>query len=191
VGGLQKKAAIFDTKKLEWMNGQHLNLLPMDELMQRVTPALEAAGLATSAELALRTDWYRRLLELLKVRARTLDDLVRQAAPYLRESLEYDSDAMAKQWKDRPATAAILRAVREALSALPQWENAAMEESLRGVAEQLGFAEKAGKIFQPLRVALTGQSASPGIFEVLELLGRERSIARIDAAVGLVEAARA
>ncbi|MDB4889885.1 MAG: glutamyl-tRNA synthetase [Gemmatimonadetes bacterium] len=184
--GLQKKAAIFDTKKLEWMNGQHLNLLSDDELMSHVTPALVAAGLTSEAELASRRDWYLFLLAQLKVRARTVDDIVRQAVTYFRDPVDYDADAVAKQWKDRVGTAAILRGVRDALVALPVWESGAMEEALRTLAEQLGFAEKAGKIFQPLRVALTGVSASPGIFEVLQLLGRERSLARVDAALARV-----
>ena len=160
--GLQKKAAIFDTKKLEWMNGQHLNLLPERELMARVTPALVAAGLTTEAELASRRDWYLELLRLLKVRARTVDDIVRQAATYFRDDVEFDADAVAKQWKDRAGTATILRGIRDALAALPEWEPAAMEDALRTIAEQLGYAEKAGKLFQPLRVALTGNEREPG-----------------------------
>jgi len=186
--GLQKKAAIFDTKKLEWMNGQHLQLLPVDELVARVTPALVAVGLTTEADLASRRDWYLALLDLLKVRARTADDIVRQAAPYFLESVEYNAEAVAKQWKDRSSTAIILRGVRDALAALPDWNSSEMEEALRALAEQLGFGDKAGRIFQPLRVALTGQSASPGIFDVLMILGRARSLARIEAAVTLVEA---
>jgi glutamyl-tRNA synthetase len=180
--GLQKKAAIFDTKKLEWMNGQHLNLLPEAALVSRVTPALVAAGLTSAVELDQRREWYLTLLGLLKVRARTIDDIVRQAPPYFLDVIEYDADAMAKQWKDRPATAALLRAVRDALAALPEWSVAVMEEALRALAEHLGLGDKAGRIFQPLRVALTGSSASPGIFEVLMLLGRDRSLARLDAA---------
>ena len=187
--GLQKKAAIFDTKKLEWMNGQHLNLLPDEELMAYVTPMLATAGLATAADLASRRDWYLELLQVLKVRARTVDDIVRQAEPYFGVSVEYDADAVSRQWKDRDGTAAILRGVRDSLTGLSGWDTAAMEEALRALAEQLGFAEKAGKIFQPLRVALTGQSTSPGIFEVLALLGRERSIMRIDAALAVLRSA--
>ncbi len=185
--GLQKKAAIFDTKKLEWMNGQHLNLVSDEALISLVSPALVAAGLATDAELTDRRAWYLSLLAQLKVRARTVDDIVRQAATYFRDAVAYDADAVAKQWKDRTATATILRGVHDALAALPVWEPAAMEEALRMRAGQLGFAEKAGKIFQPLRVALTGVSASPGIFEVLELLGRDRSLARIEAALALLD----
>jgi glutamyl-tRNA synthetase len=181
--GLQKKAAIFDPKKLEWMNGQHLSLIANDTLAAIVTPALEAAGLASAAELANRRDWYMALLDLLKVRARTIDDIVRQAAPYLRDEISYDADAEAKQWKDRPATAELLVAVRDALAALPAWDAAAMEEALRALAERLGFGEKAGKLFQPMRVALTGLGVSPGIFDVLVMLGRDRSLMRLDLAV--------
>jgi glutamyl-tRNA synthetase len=181
--GLQKKAAIFDPKKLEWMNGQHLSLIPSDELVARVAPAIEEAGLATVAELQSRRDWFIALLDQLKVRARTIDDIVRQAVPFFRETIDYDPDAEAKQWKDRTASSALLAQVREALAAVSSWEPAVMEEALRALAERLGFGEKAGKLFQPLRLALTGQTASPGIFDVLVLLGRDRSLARLDTAV--------
>ena len=187
--GLQKKAAIFDPKKLEWMNGQHLNLISSAELAARVAPALEAAGLATVAELERRQDWFFTLLDLLKVRARTIDDIVRQAGPYFRATITYDADAVAKQWKDRTATADILAKTREALGSTASWETDALEESLRVLADQLGLGEKAGKLFQPLRVALTGLAASPGIFDVLLMLGRDRSLARVDDAVAFLRSA--
>jgi glutamyl-tRNA synthetase len=109
-----------------------------------------------------------------------VDDIVRQAGPYFRETIEYDPDAVAKQWKDHAATAALLSDVRETLASLNQWDAAAMEEALRQLAERRGVA--AGKIFQPLRVALTGLTVSPGIFDVLLMLGRERSMLRLEAA---------
>ncbi|HEV7994165.1 MAG TPA: glutamate--tRNA ligase [Gemmatimonadaceae bacterium] len=186
--GLQKKAAIFDPKKLEWMNGQHLSLMPSGELLRRVAPKMETEGLATRAELEARRDWFIALLDLLKVRARTIDDIVRQAYPYFHGTITYDPDAVAKQWKDRPATASLLLEVRNALAALEQWEPAAMEEALRALAERLGYGDKAGKLFQPLRVALTGLGASPGIFDVLVMLGRDRSLARLDDAVTYLRA---
>lgn len=186
--GLQKKAAIFDPKKLEWMNGQHLSMIALDELAPRVARALAAAGLATEAELEARRDWYYALLDLLRVRARTIDDVVRQAAPYLRDEIEYDPEAVAKQWKDAPATAELLEATRDRLADVDEWAPAPMEAALRILAEERGVA--AGKIFQPLRVALTGLSVSPGIFDVLVALGRERSIGRLDRAVGMLRAQR-
>ena len=177
--GLQKKAAIFDPKKLEWMNGQHLSRVPAAELEPRVTPLLVTAGLATEAELRERRDWYLALLDLLRVRARTTDDIVRQATPYFRDEIEYDPEAVAKQWKNPQETGDLLAATRDRL-ADAAWEPPAMEEALRALAEEKGVS--GGKIFQPLRVALTGLTVSPGIFDVLVMLGRDRSLQRLDAA---------
>ena len=179
--GLSKNAAVFDTKKLEWMNGQHLSRESAEQLFPVVSRALEEAGLTTASDLAARRDWFLRLIDLLKVRARTVDDIVRQSIPYLRDDIEYDPDAVTKQWKDRDATAKVLGAARKRLEATEDWTPAALEESLRQLAESLGVT--AGKVFQALRVALTGLMASPGIFDVLETLGRQRSLARIDAAI--------
>lgn len=179
--GLQKKAAVFDPQKLEWMNGQHLARLPLDDVMPHVYPAFERQGVASRETLEARPEWFRALVELLRVRARTVDELARQAIPYFVETVDYDPEAVGKQWRDASATAEILSATRERLAALVTWEPTSMETSLRALAEELGIS--GGKIFQPLRVALTGQSASPGIFDVLVVLGRDRSLDRLDAAV--------
>lgn len=180
VDGLSKNAAVFDLKKLEWMNGQHLSLMSAAELAPLVTRGVVAAGLASEADLSAREAWYFSLIDLLKVRARTTDDIVRQAIPYMREHIEYDAEAVAKTWKDAAAATDVLQATRDALAAAPAWDAQPLEESLRALAESRGVG--AGKIFQPLRLALTGLTASPGIFDVLVMLGRERSLARIDAA---------
>jgi glutamyl-tRNA synthetase len=184
--GLSKKAAIFDVKKLEWMNGQHLSLLASETLAPVVTPALIDAGLATRNELDARGEWLLALIDLLKVRSRTVDDIVRQAIPYLAEHVSYDPEAVAKQWKDRPATLELLSSVRDTLASVDAWEPPIMEDALRTQAERRGMG--AGKLFQPLRVALTGLSVSAGIFDVLALLGRDRSLARIDDAVKFLRA---
>ena len=100
VDGLQRKAAIFDPQKLEWMNGQHLSMIRLDQLEPRVTPLIVAAGLASEKELKGRREWYFRLLDLLRVRSRTLDDIVRQAGPYFLDQIDYDPAAVARNWKD-------------------------------------------------------------------------------------------
>ncbi len=182
--GLQRKAAIFDPKKLEWMNGQHLSIMPLADLEPTVTRAIVASGLASEEELSDRRDWYLRLLDLLRVRARIIDDIVRQAGPYFSDTIEYDPEAVGKHWRDHPATIAILQATRGALAETKSWEAAALEATLRALAERLGIG--GGKIFQPLRVALTGLTVSPGIFDVLVMQGRELSLARLDQAVDLL-----
>ena len=183
--GLLRKAAVFDLKKLEWMNGQHMMLMPIAELDAYLRPFLVAAGLATDAELTARREWWLPLLELLRVRARTVIELVRQARPYFRAGVEYDEAAVAKHWKDASATADLLDAVAGALDGHP-WTAEALEPALRGLAESRAIGT--GKLFQPLRVALTGMAESPGIFDVLVVLGREEALGRIHAAVARLRA---
>jgi glutamyl-tRNA synthetase len=187
VDGLHKKAAVFDPKKLEWMNGQHLALIPIDELATVVAPLIERAGLATVADLEARHTWFCGVLELLRIRARLTDEIVAQARPFFVDAVEYDPDAVTKQWRDAGTTSDILAATHDRLASLDVWEPAAMEEGLRKLAEERGIS--GGKIFQPLRVALTGLTVSPGIFDVLLYVGRERSLARIGAAVSYLRQA--
>ena len=187
--GLQRKAAVFDTKKLEWMNGQYLIAMPIDEMIAQVSPMFVAAGVITDRELHQRRDWLSALLELLKVRARTVDEIVRQGIPYFEEHVALDADAVAKVWKDASATRDQLDGIRRALVALPDWNAERIEGAVRGYADSIGLGDKAGKLFQPLRVALTGSGASPGLFEVLVLLGRDRTLVRLaDAIVYLDDA---
>jgi glutamyl-tRNA synthetase len=110
---------------------------------------------------------------------------VRQASPFLTELVEFEPEAVTKQWRDAAATAELLQATHDCLAELPDWTPATMEEALRALAEARGIS--GGKIFQPLRVALVGGTVSPGIFEVLEYVGRERSLARLDAAVRFLQ----
>jgi glutamyl-tRNA synthetase len=178
---LSKNAAVFDMKKLEWMNGQHLSRMTARDLAAIVVPLMVDAGLSAPGDFEARTEWYDELIDLLKVRARTTDEIVKLAAPYLKQTVDYEPDAVAKAWKDRTASADALAAVREVLAAVPDWEATSLESRLRSLADARGVG--AGKLFAPLRVALTGLSASPGIFEVLVLLGRDRSLERVDSAV--------
>ena len=183
--GLLRHAAVFDSKKLEWMNGQHMAHGPIDALDHYLRPFVVAAGLASAHELEQRTEWWLRLLELLRVRARTVNDLMEQCRPYFLDDFVYDPDTVAKHWKDRNASAEVLGAVRERLATV-EWDAAALEEALRQMAEARGVG--VGKIFQPMRVALTGVAATPGIFDVLVVVGRARTLARLDAAVAYLSA---
>jgi glutamyl-tRNA synthetase len=120
-------------------------------------------------------------VDLLKVRARTVDDLARQALPYLIADPPVDAEAADRHWgKDPEGVRGRLAALRARLEGC-EWGEQSLETLLRGVAEAEGVG--AGKVIHPLRVALTGQSASPGIFEVMVLLGREVALERLDRAL--------
>jgi glutamyl-tRNA synthetase len=177
--GINRKSAVFDPQKLEWMNGQHISRMPAETLEGLVRRELDAAGLLDPAAPPAR-DWLLALIELLKPRARRMADFAAQAQPYLAPVLQFDPEAVARHWKD-PATADRLRAVRDAFAAAPAWDAEALEAALRGTAGQLGFG--AGKLIHPLRVALTGMAVSPGIFEVAVVMGRDHVLRRIDEAV--------
>jgi glutamyl-tRNA synthetase len=177
---INKKAAVFDTEKLLWMNGQYLAKKSAEELLPLVAPQLVEDGLVTQADADARPAWLLALVDALKVRSRSTLEIAPQARPLIGETVEYDEAAVAKHWKD-PATAERLKAVRDVLGTLEPWTPEAIEPALREAAENAGMGF--GKVAQPLRVALTGSAASPGIDQVLWVMGRERALARIDAAL--------
>jgi len=184
--GINKKSAVFDPQKLEWMNGQHLSRLSAADLEPEITERIVRAGLARAEDLAARRDWYHRLIDLLKVRARSLDDIVEQARSYLLDRVVYDEEAVRKHWKDPAEVRARLAALRQRLAAAPAWDEATLEAELRALADELGVG--AGKLIHPLRVSLTGTAVSPGIFEVLVVMGPELALRRLDDAIGALEA---
>jgi glutamyl-tRNA synthetase len=183
--GINRKSAVFDPQKLEWMNGQHLSRMPAADLEPEITERIVRAGLARAEDLAARRDWYHRLIDLLKVRARSLDDIVEQARSYLLDRVEYEEEAVRKHWKDSAEVRARLAALRQRLAAAPAWDEATLEAELRALADELGVG--AGKLIHPLRVSLTGTAVSPGIFEVLVVMGPELALRRLDAAIEALE----
>jgi glutamyl-tRNA synthetase len=184
---VQKKSAVFDTDKLEWLNGQYVAAAPAEELAPRVVDRLRKRGIGPDAWAAAGDAWFHGLIDLVKLRARTVDDLAAQAVPYLVEDPPLDPEAAARHWdKDAPAVRERLAALRGQLEAGP-WNEVALEERVRSLAAEREIG--AGKLIHPLRVALTGQSASPGIFEVLVLLGRDVALRRVDRALDRVGSA--
>ncbi|MBI4409855.1 MAG: glutamate--tRNA ligase [Gemmatimonadetes bacterium] len=183
--GINKKSAIFDSQKLIWLNGQHLTRASAERLEPLVTERLVAAGIANADALRTRRAWVHGLIDLLKVRARNLDDIVRQARPYLAEAIDYEQEAVQKHWKHPAQVRQRLAALRQRYAGLERWDEQTLEAELRAVADELGTA--AGKLIHPLRVSLTGMAVSPGIFEVLVTMGRELALRRLDAALAALE----
>ena len=178
-----KKGAVFDPAKLFWMNGRYIAGMKAGELVAALGDALAREGVAPE-DIALGEEAFVRMAMALAPRSRTFTEMARLARPYIGPVREYDAKAARKSWYRDPAGAvAVLEAVGERLEGVP-WEAAALEEALRNLAAELGVG--AGKVFQPLRLALTGSGASPGIFDVLLILGRERSLRRVGRAVGRI-----
>jgi len=180
-----KKSSVFGLKKLDWLSGQYFNTSAAETLEPALTAGLEAAGLATAEELEERREWYLSLIDLLKTRARRIPDLIDLARPFLVDELEFDPEAVAKHWSKAPADVLEqLTALRSAFE-VATWEPESLEEVIRGYAEEISVG--LGRVIHPLRVAVTGRDASPGIFEVLAFLGRIKVLARLDDAIVRLE----
>jgi glutamyl-tRNA synthetase len=173
--GIASSNAVFNPEKLEWFSAQHIARMPAEELVSRIEPRLREAGLWL-ADLA----WLARLVELLRPRAKRLTDFVEKGRPFLVDQVEYDAEAVKKHLSS-PEALAHLAAVRAACAAVEEFTAAALEPAIRALAESRGV--KAGVLIHPTRVAVVGRAESPGIFEVLELLGRDRALARMDTAL--------
>jgi glutamyl-tRNA synthetase len=175
---VNKKSAVFDTAKLEWMNGQHIALMPAEELLPLVTPLLVRDGLLREDEVQARREPLLALMTELRIRGRTTLEIAAQARTYLVDEVEeYDEASTAKHWKNAEETSQRLQAVHDALAAVEPWTTEGIDAALRGTAETLGVG--LSKVAQPLRVALVGQAASPGIDFVVHTLGRDRTLGRI------------
>jgi glutamyl-tRNA synthetase len=177
---LLKSASVFDIDKLEWLNGRHLDAYSDEELAKCLRELLQEDDSFCSGFLD-DVNWLSELLGLIKPRARRLDQLAEQARPFVCQNLHFDMKAVEKHLnKDPGAATKRLQGLYETFRGA-DWTREGLEVSLRDLASQMEVG--AGKLIHPLRIALTGNMASPGIFDVLYLLGRERSLSRIEDAV--------
>lgn len=175
--GISSSNAVFNAEKLDWFNSQHILRMPIDDLGSRVRPILEAAGLWRDEYASGRRTWYHGVLRLLSARTKKLEDFARQGRPFFADVVEYDPVAVRKHLSD-PGLPAHLEALAGTFRALPAFDAAAIESALRAVAERQ--AVTAASLIHATRVAVTGESVSAGIFEVLALLGRDRTLDRLD-----------
>jgi len=176
--GISGGNAVFNPEKLDWFNQQHLARLSPDDLVARVKPELEAAGLWSDALTGDRRAWFARVLALLVPRARRLGDFAPQAAPFLANVTSYDQAAVDKHLS-APDVAHHVSALADAYRDLDPFDEASTERVLRSVAEQGGV--KFGALVHATRIAITGRAVSPGLFETLVLIGRARVVARLEA----------
>jgi glutamyl-tRNA synthetase len=173
--GISGGNAVFNTEKLDWMNGQYIGRMTTPELAAAVRPLLAAADLDGHPVVA-DSGAFERLLTLLRPRARRLTDFVEQAAPLLNDPAEYEPAA--DKHLSVPGLADHLDRLSAALRAIEPFSESAVESALRAVATERNV--KAGALIHATRVAVTGRTASPGLFEILVLLGRERTLARLE-----------
>ena len=181
--GISGGNAVFNTEKLDWFNQQYIVRLTPEDLALRVKPWLEAAGLWRDDYLGDRRAWFFAVLELLRPRAKRLDDFATQGALFFSEAMEYDGAAVDKHLR-APGMDARLAAIDAAFASLDRFDPASTEAAVRALAEAGGV--KAGVLIHAVRVAVTGKTVSPGLFDVLSLLGRDLVRSRLASARKLI-----
>ena len=180
--GISGGNAVFNAEKLDWVNQQHIQRLPPADLVTRLEPLLRAEGLWDEAFATSRRDWFLALIALFKPRIRKLDQFAFEARPLLGDDIEYDRAAVAKH-----LTPQILEPLGELsgiFETIESFTPPSLETALRNLAESRQL--KPAALIHATRVAVTGRAASPGLFETLELAGRERVVRRLRTAIATV-----
>ena len=186
LSGISGGNAVFNPEKLDWMNAQYLARMPEEDLIEHIAPELESAGL-WRPELGA-APWFARAVSLIVPRAKRLGDFVSQLEPFLVDHVQYDPAAADKHLALQGLDDHI-DALAQAYMTLPVFDEASSEHALRQIADARGV--KAGALIHATRVGVTGRAVSPGLFEVLVILGRDRVVARLTELVRYLRTHRA
>jgi glutamyl-tRNA synthetase len=179
---VNKNAAQFDARKLESINGEKIRALSPTDFVGRITPFLQAAGLVSDPPNPDQARLLAAAAPLIQERITKLTEAVGMLGFLLVDEARFTVSPEDAAKVLTPDSAGILKAAADALSGLPTWDAAAIEEALRAaLVEGLGLKRKIA--FAPVRVAVTGRRVSPPLFESIELLGRDRTLARLDRAL--------
>jgi glutamyl-tRNA synthetase len=174
--GISGGNAVFNPEKLDWFNQQHIARLTASDLLGRIEPRLREAGVWRDSLRSSESTWIEAVIDLVKPRVRTLDQLVSEIAPFLRDAPDMDEAAVAKHLASAEIREVLPR-LWERLDTVEPFDAATTEQALRSVAQEAGL--KAAALIHATRVAVTGRAVSPGLFDVLALMGRRRVISRL------------
>ena len=172
---------IYDIDKLEWFNGVYIRNMPVAELASRARPFVESAGLVVTSDGA---DYFEQAVALEQERVKKLSDFGDALAFFFTDKVEPDMKFLVKKNGTAGETADALQRVLEVLEEHGVSDVEKSEELLRGLAEELGW--KAGELFMPIRVGITGSRATPPLFQTMRVLGQERVVKRLQRAIELL-----
>jgi glutamyl-tRNA synthetase len=174
-----RSASIFDPDKLQALNAEHMKMTPTEELSRHFIPHMLDQGYK-----ARSGPYLEKVIETLRPRSKTLVEMAEGAAFYYQDTIIYEEKAAQKFLK--PAHLEVLQASLEALENVSDFSQSNLEAALTEVMQKLDL--KFGKIAQPMRVALSGKTVSPGIFEMIDALGKEQVISRLQRAIAYIKA---
>lgn len=178
VAGCQKNPAVFDPVKLKWMNGEYLRKLSPEELTRRAMPFLKKAGIGEGID-------HERLVKIVSIeheKYKLLTEIPPLIEFFFTEKVNFDAEAVEKVFK-KAGSKKILEGMAKVYAEIPEFKDKELEAAARKYAADNGL--KAGQVFHPLRVAVSGRTNGPTLFLMLEYLGREAVAARMAAALPL------
>jgi glutamyl-tRNA synthetase len=177
---ISRTGSIFNTEKLDWMNGVYIRSLPVEDLTNRVFPFMEK-DLPHDVKRPLDISYIRQIVPLIRERINTLKDAATYADFFFVDKLEYEATMLVGKKMTAETALKVLKGSAEKLSSMGDFNRDLLENTLRHLADDLGL--KAGQLFNILRVATTARDATPPLFETMEVLGKERCLKRIKVAI--------
>jgi glutamyl-tRNA synthetase len=174
---VSKTPAIFNHEKLKWMNGVYIRKLAPEDFAQYCRHFLNKAFLESS----MKADYVRRVLPLVQERVKLLAEVPQLTHYFFSDKLEYDANLLINKGMTGESTRRMLLVASERLEKIPAFDEQSLETLLRPLAEELGL--KAGQLFGALRTAVSGETATPPLFQMMAVLGRERCLGRITGAI--------
>jgi glutamyl-tRNA synthetase len=174
-----KTAAVFNIEKLDWMNGVYIRSLSIDDFTGRALPFLDK-GLPANVTRPLDIDYVRKIMPLVQERAKRLTELPALTGFFFADELNYDPSLLIARNMDKESTLEALEISRQRIMQMEKFDEGALEALLRPLATEIGL--KAGQLFSVLRTAVTGETATPPLFQTMVVLGKERCLKRIDMA---------
>jgi glutamyl-tRNA synthetase len=183
---VSKSSAVFSYDKLDWLNGLYIRELSVEDLTRRVLPYLEKAGIVSNPITPEEHGYLLKIIPLVQERIKFLSETPELVDFFFQDEVTYtDPSLLIPKKLDSQETLKILRCAHTTLSGTEDYSEANLETLLRGLSTELGM--KAGQVFMPVRVAITGRTAAPGLFETISVLGKERTVKRLLGAISALE----
>jgi len=178
---ISKHAAVFSMDKLNWFNSEYLKRMSVDSLTEMLIPYLKEANYITEKDLSKsKLEWLKEVIKLMQGRLRNFSQFIDYADYFFMDKINIEPQAF-KSILDKENVPKILQTLRGKLSSLKGWDEGSIENAVRGVSSSLQI--KGGQIIHPTRVALSGKKIGPGLFELMVVLGKEKTIKRLEEAV--------
>jgi glutamyl-tRNA synthetase len=183
LGRVGKTAAVYDTKKLTWMNGHYLNEANLGVVVEQAIPFLQQKGLVPEDVSPEQHEYITRVVEIVRTRVKTLVEVADASDYFFSDDFTYEEKGLRKHFA-KAGVDKLLEAAGRRIESVEPYEPQTLEDAYRGLGAELGVS--AGEIIHPTRLALSGRTMGPGLFEMMAVLGKRKTLQRLEQAVQFI-----